>query len=450
MLKGSILEKLETARSNRKTPLNLGVYYKNTLIALCHALEDFVLESDSSPIMVTAFQQGKWYLQEADRYGEIAQKASHIAIMATPDSGFESHPTSKSPKISLVKLKTDDPVAQEWHLMILSPTYTAMVVCQELSDADYGSEGRPQEDKERKFYGFWTFEPELVRETVELAIDRISLYDRELAKNLTAKIEAMSPSKQKEDLGAVVSKVVKYLQASKKVLSNTEELSEVSFSEELDNNLVSNELQAFLRMAQLIELADTTNPTATSEIVTLAEAMGQLLDLPAWQIKRLRLAGLLHRLGSLQVVTQIEKLKSRDSEEATGKKESEAKRSLLRIMPQLQAVSRIITYQSECWDGSGVPESLAYDNIPLESRILRLIVEFQKRLQVYKQGKVENPLSQALGDCKNLAGTTFDPKLVEALSLLVIGMQQGMSITVSIPKIAGGIWLLDSYEEQSA
>ncbi|MDJ0714414.1 MAG: DICT sensory domain-containing protein, partial [Prochloraceae cyanobacterium] len=82
MLKGSILEKLETARSNRKTPLNLGVYYKNTLIALCHALEDFVLESDSSPIMVTAFQQGKWYLQEADRYGEIAQKASHIAIMA--------------------------------------------------------------------------------------------------------------------------------------------------------------------------------------------------------------------------------------------------------------------------------------------------------------------------------------------------------------------------------
>jgi len=51
----------------------------------------------------------------------------------------------------------------------MSPTYTAMVLCQELS-ADYGAGGQPAADLERKFYGLWTFEPALVQETVELAI----------------------------------------------------------------------------------------------------------------------------------------------------------------------------------------------------------------------------------------------------------------------------------------
>ena len=136
MLKNSILQKLAANHQNSSTPLNLGVYYKNTLVALCHALEDFILESDSRPLMITAFQRGKWYLQEAERYGDLAEKSQQIAIMAASDAGFDSHPTSKKSNVALVKLNNDDPVTQEWHLMILSPTYTAMVLCQELSEAD--------------------------------------------------------------------------------------------------------------------------------------------------------------------------------------------------------------------------------------------------------------------------------------------------------------------------
>ena len=83
--------------------------------------------------------------------------------MATTDAGFAEHPTSQRDNVSLVQLGEDDPVAQEWHLMILSSSYTAMVLCQELSNDDYGVGGQPQEDLERKFYGFWTFEQVFVR-----------------------------------------------------------------------------------------------------------------------------------------------------------------------------------------------------------------------------------------------------------------------------------------------
>ncbi len=452
MLKGSILQKLEAAHKDSKRPLNLGVYYKNTLVSLCHALEDFILESNSAPIMITAFQRGKWYLQEAERYGELAEKASQVAIMAAPETGFDYHPTSQRSNVALVSLKPEDPVTQEWHLMILSPTYTAMVLCQELSEADYGSGGQPKEDLERKFYGFWTFEPKLVRETVELAIAHIASYDRALAQTLTAQVEAMTAefgSRQRDDLGKVVSRVVDYLQTSQQNLSHPEQPSAAPFSQALDDNLVSNEMQAFLRMAQLIDQADTANPMAAAEVSALAEAMGQLLDLPAWQIKRLRLAGLLHRLAPLPGATQVKALKSPVQQEALGKEASLPKASVLRIMPQLQASARIVAHQTECWDGSGQPDGLACDSIPLESRILGLIANFQKRLTAYKKDKLgENPLTQALADCQQSAGEAFDPKLVEALELLVMGMQQGMSIQISQPKIAAGMWLLDSNPAQ--
>jgi len=440
MLKNSILQKLEQRSLTKKKPLNLGVYYKNTLVALCHALEDFILESDSEPLMITAFQRGKWYLQEATRYQDLAEKSCFVAILAAPETGFEEHPTSKLANVALVSLEPTDPVAQEWHLIILSSTYTAMVLCQELSEEDYGQSGIPTEDKERKFYGFWTFEPELVKETVELTINHIEGYQPELAAKLTAEVEGITANlrnSQQDDLDKVVSKVVNYLEKT--------HTSNEFGSEELDNNLSSNKMQAFLRMAQLIDQADVTNPQAATEVSALAEAMGQLLDLPAWQVKRLRLAALLHRLAPIKSAKQINQLKTEVQEKVLKQEKSVAKASVLRIMPQLQAVSNIITHQTEWWDGSSGPDGLAYDNIPLESRILALLAEFQAKVNKYQNVQTgENPLTQALTECQQQAGVMFDPKLVEALTLLVMGMQQGMNIQASQPKIASGMWLLES------
>ncbi|MEM9506633.1 MAG: DICT sensory domain-containing protein [Cyanobacteria bacterium P01_E01_bin.35] len=445
MLEGSILNRLDEAHRHGKQPLNLGVYYKNTLVALCHALEDFILDSNSAPLMITAFQRGKWYLEEADRYSDLADKSEHVTIMATSDSGFDTHPTSKKENVSLVDLKSEDSVAEEWHLMILSPTYTAMVLCQELSDADYGSH-QPKEDLERKFYGFWTFEPKLVLETVELAIDHVASYNPQLAELMTSKVAKMtaeSATRQRDDLDAVVSQVVKYLQNSHRTLHQPEQAVEFQGFQDLSENIVSNEMQAFLRMAQLLDATDVSNPMAAAEVAAMAEAMSQLLDLPAWQAKRLYLSGLLHRVG-LPDVTRVRNQKTQVQQQILAN-QSAPKASVLRVMPQLEAVSKILTHQREAWDGSGIPSGLAYDAIPVESRIICLLADFQQKMKAYKQYSADkNPMTQALADCQALAGKRYDPKLLEALSLLVMGMQQGMTLEAYRPKIATGMWLVDS------
>jgi DICT domain-containing protein len=442
MRDGSILKKLVQAQdpaATTETPINFGVYYKNTLVALCHALEDCILAADCKPLVISAFQRGKWYLQEADRYGAIAEQAEQVVIMAAPDSGFHSHGTSQKNNVALVDLDPKDPVAQEWHLIILSPQYTAMVLCQELTEADYCTQGLPTNDLERKFYGLWTFEPALVSRAMELAIDHIGQYDpalKALCQQQMATITAVNPTlsgaASNQTLSDVVTRVLDYLQDSEDqggTVSTTPKA--------LHHNLLSNELQAMLRMAQLTDAMDPVNPLAATEVVSLLEMMGELADLPAWRLQRLRLAGWLYRIAPLpaEVAPQPD---SPSCPLVPGAQ-------VLRRMPQLRAIAQIINHQTEHWDGSGQPAGLAGDQIPLESRMLGLVSYFQQQFAQQKQtgGDHQAVIAQVLATCQATQGQQWDPKLVDVLALMVKGLQQGLSLP-SIPlKVSLGAGLLN-------
>ena len=445
MLAGSILQKLVEAHQGTdsvteadsgavRTPLNFGVYYKNTLVALCHALEDAVLATQTAPLMVTAFQQGKWYLQEADRYGDIADTAQKVVIMARPGAGFKEHPTGSRDNVSLVDLDADDPVAEEWHLMIMGPTYSAMVLCQELRDEEYGPNGPPENDLERKFYGFWTFDPALVRETVAISAEHIGRYNSDLRADIESRladIDAQAATKTGR-VGNVVMRVVQYLQGGDREIDQTDSF---KFADALSQNLVSNELQAYLRMAQLADLADPTNPLAAAEVASLSEMMGQFLDLPVWQMQRLRLASLLHRIAPAQMSAE-------DSAKEGDSCPLNPGTQALRVLPRLRAIAEIIAHQHEWWNGSGQPAGLKGDQIPVESRVLGLVAAFQHEVarRRYEEGQRKTPtvenewqhVTDAFATCQSQGGDRWDPKLLEILSFLVTGLQQGLSLP-SIP-----------------
>jgi DICT domain-containing protein len=460
MLEGSILRQLEAAHQGGgtgKRRLNFGVYYKNTLVALCHALEDYILASDNSPLVLAAFQRGKWYLQEADRYAEIAERSRQVLIMATADAGFQDHVTGQHPRVNLVELPPDSPIAEEWHLIILSSGYAAMVLCQELSEADYGDQ-LPQEDLQRKFYGLWTFERALVEETVNLVLAEVGSLNPALQAQLQTQVTAIDAEPRHSnpmDFVAVVDKVVDYLQTSQQNLGPSRPSSPTG---QLDHNILSNEVQAFLRLAQMIDLQEESTPSAAAEVAGLAEMLGQMLDLPAWQMQRLRLASLLHRLAPLQVT---ESLLTATGLVVDPQPDSEPPNScplhpgsqVLRKLPQLRAIAQIITHQTEWWNGAGGPAGLAGEEIPIESRILGLMAEFQQHtppLEIPKtinDGQVEawqDALDGALHHCQKWMDKRWDPQLVNLLSVMVNGLQQGLPLPIEMPKFANGVWLLET------
>ncbi len=455
MLPESTLNQLKNALPDGQLPSSYGVYFKNTLVALCHALEDHILKStpddpQQQPLVLVTFQQGKWYLQEADRYYDIAQCSRHVAIAAVSESGFDSHKTGKLDKVSLVHLNEDDVLVEEWNLIILAPGYAAMVLCRELSPEEYRADTQPQTDTERKFYGLWTFDRLPVEESAKILIEGMRGYNPELADRLSQMQEAIaaSPKDVAIDLTGVVSRIVTYLQTSQQQLvtinRQTRELVDLEGqARKLNRNLAASKLQAFLRMAQRVDERDKDNSVASLQVSALAETIGQLLDLPTLQLRRLRLAGLLYRIGLAEAPREVfsqtpEQLN--DASYAFWRDRATLGAQLLSTMPELKAIKDIVGHQLEHWDGSGKPQGLKGEEISIEARILGLVSYFQELTQPRGDRSAFSP-GEALEKCQSYQETWFDPTLVDTLGNIIRLAEMGLMTLPDRPSQLPAIWL---------
>ncbi|MGD1714956.1 HD domain-containing phosphohydrolase [Dapis sp. BLCC M172] len=460
----STLNQLKEASPEGKLPSSYGVYFKNTLVALCHALEDHILqtcsiEPEGKPLVLVTFQQGKWYLQEAERYEEIAQCSSHIMIGAVPDSGLSKHPTSKLENVSLVNLETTDSLVNEWNLIILAPTYTAMVLCHELSEDEYLPHGKPTVDIERKFYGLWTFDRNLVAKAAEILTERCRPYNPGLADTIQKQHQAIinTEGMPPTDMSDVVSRIVSYLQTTQEQMiainRQTRELWELEGQAlRVSRNLNANKLQAFLRMAQKVDEQDETNPIASLQVAALSETLGQMLDLPTLKLRRLRLAGLLFRVGLVSAPKEVFTKTPNELDDKSlnfWQEKSVLGAQLLAAMPELAPVTNIIAHHLEYWDGSGKPDGLREEEIPIESRILGLVSYFQELTQP-RGRRAALTLGDALKICSDRSGTYFDPTLVETLSNVIRLTEMGLMELPERPRQLPNVWLEEAISAKTS
>ncbi|HEY9652058.1 MAG TPA: DICT sensory domain-containing protein, partial [Coleofasciculaceae cyanobacterium] len=68
IIKTSVLASLLQAMPH----LRQQVYFKSSLTALSHAMEDQVLAGSEQPLVIASFQRERFYRQEAHRYRRIA------------------------------------------------------------------------------------------------------------------------------------------------------------------------------------------------------------------------------------------------------------------------------------------------------------------------------------------------------------------------------------------
>ncbi|PKG80855.1 two-component system response regulator [Colwellia sp. 75C3] len=84
---------------------------------------------------------------------------------------------------------------------------------------------------------------------------------------------------------------------------------------------------------------------------------------------------------------------------------------LLSDVDELSFVVEIIKHIPERYDGSGLPEHLNADDIPLGSRILALVTHFDN-LVIGRQQLVPVSVTEAKERLAKMAGSRFDPKLL--------------------------------------
>jgi len=450
------LSQLKTYFGEQQLPSSYGVYFKNTLVALCHALEDHILEQETKPLVLVVFQQGKWYIQEAQRYALIAEKSSRVVIGATSDSGFTSHPTGQLPNVSLIELDEGGLLTQEWNLIILAPNYAAAVLCHELSLDEYSADSEPSIDTERKFYGLWTFDRVVVEKSASILIEHFAKFNAPLAQELVQQQKEIAEriTSIPADLTGVVNRIINYLQTSQQQLvtlnRQTQELVKLEGKAlKLNRNLTANKLQAFLRMAQKVDQRDAANPVASLQVAALSETLGQIIDLPTIKLRRLRLAGLLFRVGLAEAPVEVFTHSPEELNEGNltfWHNRAVLSAQLLSAMPELKNITNIILHRLEYWDGSGKPEGLKEENIPIESRILGLAIYFQELTQTRGTRKALS-LGKALDNCNQLSAIRFDPNLLGHLATVIRLTEMGLMKLPDHPSHVPAIWLEDGEKD---
>jgi GAF sensor signal transduction histidine kinase (EC 2.7.13.3) len=66
------------------------IYFKSSLTALSHAMEDQVLAGTEQPLVIATFQQERFYRQEAHRYRKIAELTPQVYVMAALETEFQN------------------------------------------------------------------------------------------------------------------------------------------------------------------------------------------------------------------------------------------------------------------------------------------------------------------------------------------------------------------------
>ncbi|MET0751822.1 MAG: diguanylate cyclase [Pyrinomonadaceae bacterium] len=145
-----------------------------------------------------------------------------------------------------------------------------------------------------------------------------------------------------------------------------------------------------------------------------AVGIGGVLELPAGDIQALNTGALLHDIGKLAVPDHILNKPGRltPAEMEKTKIHSSVGASILEGINFPYPVVPTIKYHHEMWDGSGYPEGLMKDNIPLTARILS-IADAYDTLRGARPYRPAVSREEARRFLINGAGTQFDPKIVD-------------------------------------
>ncbi len=157
------------------------MFFKTSLTALSHAMEDQILASDAAPLAIASFQRERFYRQEAHRYQRIANKSDQVYVLAAPETEFRN----QSGAYETVAFAADDALAREWHLVVVGRDYANCLICRERT-ASYNHSDEPAMDSNRRFEGIWTFDRAVSLQAAALLLDRIATYRPELTDKLAA------------------------------------------------------------------------------------------------------------------------------------------------------------------------------------------------------------------------------------------------------------------------
>jgi diguanylate cyclase (GGDEF)-like protein/putative nucleotidyltransferase with HDIG domain len=178
-------------------------------------------------------------------------------------------------------------------------------------------------------------------------------------------------------------------------------------------------------LAQALEERDTYTGEHSESVVDLTARVAEELALDSHEVKTIRSAALLHDIGKVGIPDEIlHKPGPLDEREWEIMRQHPAiGERILRAIPGMGAVARIVRHEHERWDGTGYPDRLAGEAIPVGARII-LACDAYHAMTSDRPYRAAMSHHLAMSELTSNAGSQFDPKVIEALVGYLYGRRQ--------------------------
>jgi len=173
-------------------------------------------------------------------------------------------------------------------------------------------------------------------------------------------------------------------------------------------------LDTITALAYTIEAKDSYTQGHSREVSRWAAKVAKQAGLSEAEIEEIRLAGIVHDIGKIHVPESLlykpapltaQEYEIMKTHAALGAK-------ILEPLNQ-PGIERIVRYHHERYDGTGYPEGLAGDKIPLGARIMAVAESFENMVSAVSYNSART-FEEALAEMRRCSGTQFDPKVVTA------------------------------------
>lgn len=182
---------------------------------------------------------------------------------------------------------------------------------------------------------------------------------------------------------------------------------------ELYHNLQNFYLEMVQTLARAIDAKDSYTHDHADRARHYARLIGRKLSLPEVMLRHIEYAALMHDIGKIGIEERILHKAGRlsDDEREIIKKHPAIGNRIIAPVAFLSPVAPMVLYHQEKYDGSGYPEGLKGEEIPLGARIVAVIDAFDAMTSDRPYRKAL-PREVAVAELMKNVGTQFDPKVV--------------------------------------
>ncbi|MFL6028740.1 MAG: HD-GYP domain-containing protein [Gaiellaceae bacterium] len=173
-----------------------------------------------------------------------------------------------------------------------------------------------------------------------------------------------------------------------------------------------------LLLGDVVEADDAYTGSHSRDVVSLVLDVSDRLGLGSRERRDAEFAALLHDVGKIKIPGEIINKPGKLTDEEFGLIKThtlEGEKLLSQVGGILGNVGRIVRSCHEDWDGTGYPDGLAGEDIPLVARIVRCCDAYSA-MTTDRPYRKARPAHDAVAELWRCSGTDFDPAVVAALA----------------------------------